>query len=149
MNRRQDIIERKDEIKNWISLNQSKAYLCRRLKCKPTTLNRYLTLLEIKYLGNQGGKGIKTDKKYKTALEYIESGSVIKSHLLKIKLLRDGLKKHKCEKCGKTIWLGQPIPLELHHIDGDRFNNELENLKLLCPNCHALEDNNSGAANKK
>lgn len=43
----------------------------------------------------------------------------------------------KCEKCGITEWLGQPINLEVHHINGDRTNNELENLQLLCPNCHS------------
>ena len=38
-------------------------------------------------------------------------------------------------------WLGEPIPLELHHKDGDPFNNELDNLSILCPNCHAFTDN--------
>ena len=33
------------------------------------------------------------------------------------------------------------IPLEVHHLDGDRMNNELSNLQLLCPNCHALTEN--------
>ena len=47
----------------------------------------------------------------------------------------------KCENCGNTEWLGQKIPLQTHHIDGDSENNELENLQLLCPNCHALTEN--------
>lgn len=42
-----------------------------------------------------------------------------------------------CECCGITEWLGQPINLEVHHLDGDRTNNSLENLQLLCPNCHS------------
>lgn len=44
---------------------------------------------------------------------------------------------HRCEICGLESWQGQPIPLELHHDDGDTDNNSEENLKLLCPNCHA------------
>lgn len=47
----------------------------------------------------------------------------------------------KCEKCGLSHWLDQEITLELHHVDGDRANNILENLELLCPNCHSLTKN--------
>lgn len=47
------------------------------------------------------------------------------------------LRGRKCECCGLTEWLGQPINLEVHHKDGDRSNNELINLELLCPNCHS------------
>ena len=47
---------------------------------------------------------------------------------------------HKCEECANTKWLGKDIPLEIHHKDGDRTNNALDNLELLCPNCHALTD---------
>lgn len=50
------------------------------------------------------------------------------------------LRGQKCECCGITEWLGNPIKLEVHHLDGDRLNNELENLKLLCPNCHAYTE---------
>ena len=51
------------------------------------------------------------------------------------------LKGHQCEKCGNTKWLEQQIILEVHHKDGDHLNNVLENLELLCPNCHALTEN--------
>lgn len=54
------------------------------------------------------------------------------------------IRGHRCEGCGEEQWLGQPIPLEVHHEDGDQLNNEMENLKLLCPNCHALTDNYRG-----
>lgn len=46
-----------------------------------------------------------------------------------------------CEKCGLDEWNGLPIPLELHHINGDRTDNRLENLQILCANCHAQTDN--------
>ena len=53
-----------------------------------------------------------------------------------MKALAD-LRGHKCECCGLSEWLGQEINLEVHHINGDRTDNTLENLQLLCPNCHS------------
>ena len=64
--------------------------------------------------------------------------------------LREHYKKatsiHHCEKCGLEIWQGQQIPLEIHHINGNNTDNRLENLQLLCPNCHALTNNYRGRA---
>ena len=47
------------------------------------------------------------------------------------------LRGRKCEKCGATSWLGQPINLEVHHISGNRTDNSFDNLQLLCSNCHS------------
>lgn len=57
---------------------------------------------------------------------------------LKRRLLAQGLFEARCVHCGLAEWRGGNIPLELDHIDGDRTNNELQNLRLLCPNCHAM-----------
>ena len=46
--------------------------------------------------------------------------------------------------CGSTHWCNYLIPLELHHINGIKTDNRLENLQMLCPNCHALTDNYRG-----
>ena len=54
------------------------------------------------------------------------------------------LRGRKCENCGMVEWLGQPINLEIHHIDGNHNNNELENIQLLCPNCHSYTNNYCG-----
>lgn len=62
------------------------------------------------------------------------------SYKLKLKLFKDGLKEKICESCNLSEWLGEPIPLELHHIDGNNANNSLENLQVVCPNCHAKTD---------
>lgn len=50
------------------------------------------------------------------------------------------LKHNTCEKCQLNTWNDKPIPLEVHHKDGDRTNNNLSNLALLCHNCHAQTD---------
>ena len=54
------------------------------------------------------------------------------------------LRGHQCENCKLTNWLNKPIPLEIHHKDGDHLNNDLDNLQLLCPNCHAFTENYRG-----
>lgn len=62
------------------------------------------------------------------------------SSKIKDALFARGLKEKKCEKCNNETWMGEPIPLEAHHKDGDKKNNYLYNLEILCPNCHALTD---------
>lgn len=57
---------------------------------------------------------------------------------LRERLIRLGLKERRCEECGLTEWRGRPAPLELDHANGDRSDNRLENLRILCPNCHAF-----------
>jgi 5-methylcytosine-specific restriction endonuclease McrA len=47
------------------------------------------------------------------------------------------MKVNQCEACGISTWLGAPLTLALHHVNGDRLDNRLENLQLLCPNCHS------------
>ena len=141
---RTDILERRNDIEIWISQNQSKAFMCRELKCKPETLNSYLEKMGIEYSGNQGGKGIKSDPKYKTAIEYIQNPNA-RSHKILEKLIRDGMKEDKCELCGLTYWQGIHLPLELHHKDCNHFNNNLDNLIILCPNCHSIQPGNAGA----
>lgn len=59
------------------------------------------------------------------------------------------LRGWKCEKCGRTEWEGQKIPLCIHHIDGNHIKNQIENLQVLCPNCHAQTDNYCGRNKNK
>jgi hypothetical protein len=60
---------------------------------------------------------------------------------LKRRLIAAGLKREACEECGIEDWRGRPLSLALHHVNGDRNDNRLENLALLCPNCHSQTDN--------
>ena len=72
--------------------------------------------------------------------EYLQNKKQIQSYKLKIRLLEENILDTVCSKCGNRYWLGNPIMLELHHIDGNKDNNNLNNLELLCPNCHAYTD---------
>jgi hypothetical protein len=69
------------------------------------------------------------------------SGLPRSSYKVKTQLLKHGLKKYECESCHLSEWMGVKIPLELHHINGNKFDNRIENLQILCPNCHALTPN--------
>jgi DNA-binding transcriptional ArsR family regulator len=63
---------------------------------------------------------------------------------LKARLIDAGLKENRCEICGITEWMGKPLSMELHHVNGDGADNRLENLQLVCGNCHAQTDNWGG-----
>lgn len=54
------------------------------------------------------------------------------------------LRGYRCEVCGLSEWNGQILPLQVHHINGIRSDNRLENLQILCPNCHSLTENFAG-----
>lgn len=82
-------------------------------------------------------KGIKFQPKRQIE-DYLSNTQAIQSHKLKIRLIDEKVFTHICSNCGLSKWLDLPIPLELDHIDGNHLNNNLSNIRLLCPNCHAL-----------
>lgn len=89
------------------------------------------------------GKGWNKDLTFKPkpplpTSQILVSNSNYQSHKLRKRLLKEKYFEHKCYNCNLTEWMNQPIALELEHIDGNHTNNQIENLTLLCPNCHAL-----------
>jgi hypothetical protein len=75
---------------------------------------------------------------------YLVQGRRTNRTHLKTRLIAEGLKQNRCERCGIEAWLGEPLSMALHHVNGDGLDNRLENLLLLCPNCHAQTPNFSG-----
>jgi 5-methylcytosine-specific restriction endonuclease McrA len=63
---------------------------------------------------------------------------------LKKRLVKAGLKEPRCERCGLDTWRSAGLSLTLHHMNGIRDDNRLENLQLLCPNCHSQTDTFAG-----
>jgi hypothetical protein len=70
-------------------------------------------------------------------------------HNVKLRLLGEGLKANRCEECGLTEWRGEALSMALHHINGDGRDNRLENLQLLCPNCHSQTENFAGRGRRR
>ncbi len=94
-------------------------------------------------------RGTKSSFVRQRALEEIlVKDSVYTTSKLRLRLISEGIFEHRCLSCGLDTWLGNKIPLEIDHINGDRRDNRLENLRLLCPNCHALTSTYRGK-NKK
>ena len=113
------------------------ASLLKRLELKPSggnyaNIKNILQKLKID-TSHWTGQGWNKDQQLKDWTMYSRVGH-LKKHLIKEK-------SHKCEKCLLTTWLEQNIVLEVHHKDGNRTNNNFDNLQLLCCNCHAQTDN--------
>lgn len=134
----------KSQLEEIVKNSTTFADVCRAVNVKPSTgAQSYITKIIYEYnidtshfLGQGHGKSGKITRK--DALTYCFDGSIIHSHTLKKRLIRDGYKEEKCESCGASEWLGQPIVLELHHVNGKHHDNRFENLKIICPNCHSI-----------
>lgn len=121
------------------------AQVCRNLGIKSAggnyaTVKKYLDKYEIDtshFTGQRWNKGIKYLAK--TSIiplsDILQENTSYSSNLLRKRLIAEGLKEDKCERCGYTE------NLELHHINGNHYDNRLENLQILCPNCHAKTEN--------
>ena len=133
------------------------ADFCRALGVEPRggnykTFHRYVKEYKLDtshFTGQKSNICNKNNKHHEYSVEEYLQSNHIRGKVLIQKLVKEGIKERKCELCGLKEWQNQEIPLEVHHIDGNTFNNTLENIQLLCPNCHSLTENFRGKQNKK
>jgi hypothetical protein len=143
-----------DQLRNAVRISRSIAQTIRTLGLVAAGGNYDQVQRRIKALGldtsHMTGRGWNLGGVFKPYVqrpleEVLVPGRWTSSHRLKMRLFRAGLKVPRCELCG---W-GEPapdgrVPVELDHANGDRFDNRLENLRILCPNCHSLQPTHRG-----
>ena len=144
-----------EDVRNAVADNVSIAGVLRQLGLRPVggnyrTVNQLVKSLQLD-TSHFTGQGWNVGLKFKPKITISDDTVFVKDSQYRCSWrLRERYKKHTgishCEKCQLDLWLGKPIPLEIHHINGVNTDNRLENLQLLCPNCHALTNNYRGRA---
>ena len=135
---RKDLDDKKDYIVNSLLSGVSPTQLCVELNCKIDTLRSrwrkwipYYNPDNTKHLGSFGGQN-----KWTSLLEYCNSAKETCKRDVLYRLLVEE-RGNTCSECGiLSTWNGKPLRLQVDHINGERYHNWPENLRLLCPNCH-------------
>jgi bacterioferritin-associated ferredoxin len=148
-----------DQLRAAVASSESYAQVIRKLGLVPAGGNyvqvqrriRALALDTSHFTGMGGNVGLKLHPRPSAPLEEVlVEDRPTGSHKLKRRLFRAGLKRPACELCG---WAERAsdgrLPVELDHINGDNRDNRIENLRILCPNCHSLQPTHRGLNQKK
>lgn len=140
----------KELLQEAVNKSYSIADLCRELGLKPVGGNYHTVTkkcekfnVDISHFVGQDWRNspIKDPNVYKLD-DLLQEEVNFKPSYLKKRLIQAGLKEDRCEICGcGNVWCNKPITLELHHMNGDHFDNRLSNLQVLCPNCHSQQEN--------
>jgi HNH endonuclease len=89
------------------------------------------------------GKAVKRGEVTARSMKWTVEEALIRSRCrqtVKRHLLRAGILQNRCDWCGLTSWRGLPISIQIDHINGIRDDHRVENLRMLCPNCHSQTD---------
>ena len=138
----------KELMESAIKDSYSIAEVCRKVGLKPVGSN-YKTIkskielynLDISHFTGQAwnkGKNFSEETARLPLNEILQEGVIYCSDTLKKRLIKQGLKENRCELCHIS---GEEVGLELHHINGHHYDNRIENLQILCPNCHSKTPN--------
>ena len=141
----------KEEIEHIVKQCFTFSDVCRLMQ-RPTNsenlrvIHKKLDTLNIDYSHFKGqgwNKGTSQPSHKKIPIEkiLIENSTYQNTDRLKKRLISEGYKIHKCEICGITQWNNKYIALQLHHINGISNDNRIDNLQILCPNCHSQTEN--------
>ena len=150
----------KEELIEIVMNSFSYANVCRNVGLSPVggninTVKKYIKIYDIN-IDHFTGQCWNTGDRYQFFGKKISLDEILKgkypdygSNDLRRRLIKNGLKEEKCEVCGIIEWNNDKISFHLHHIDGDSTNHKLENLKILCPNCHSQTDTFGSKNNRK
>jgi len=129
-----------EEMRTVCEQSGSMTAAAKQLGMKYDTLKKY-ALQHGFFNPNQSGKGTSKGRQYQTADILLGKYPNYKTSVLKKRLVTEGILVYNCTSCGiGDEWNGNPIVLQLDHINGIHDDHRLENLRLLCPNCHSQTD---------
>jgi len=140
-----------NQLKNAVKNSKSYRNVIKTLGLRPTGGNydqvkKYIREYDLStkhFTGKLWSKGLKLP--FKPFIDILVRNSTYQSFKLKKRLFLVKLKKPRCEECGwAQISVDGRIPLELDHINGNRHDNRLSNLRILCLNCHSLQITHRG-----
>jgi Zn finger protein HypA/HybF involved in hydrogenase expression len=136
-----------DQLRESVPVSLSMAQLLSLLGLSPTGAGNRITVkrkiddlgLDISHWQGQRWVGKRGDihPSSMSLNDVLVEGSRYSTSALRKRLIKLGLKEEKCEECSLSEWRGLPIALELDHINGVSNDHRIDNLRMLCPNCHA------------